>query len=347
MATEMEQLYLLKLGENPRLNRALEPVPARSLTPDGDLRHKRILFAVSVDEAGPDAAFYAFLRRLRREPDSLTGSTACLVVDGSTELYTKAAAQELVLAANQAGCLFPGRPLVEATGSLYNQHIQAKNLGLDWEQTYFYRVRDLARRLAEFAPPRFARPRVLLLHASDKQRSNTLALGRMVGQALSDRCDVREQPLLNGTVQDCRGCDYHACLHFAQNNTCFYGGVLPREVLPAVREADLLLFLCPNYNDALGANLVALINRMTSLVVQQDLGDTYLGGVVVSGYSGGDLVARQLLGAMCLNRGCILPPDFCLLQTANDPGDALTAAGIDQRTKALAQRLKNQILTGA
>lgn len=340
----MEQLYLVKLGENPRLNRALASVPARILAPDADLRNKRILFAVSVDRAGPADAFYPFLRRLRLEPDCMAGSVACLVVDGMGELYTKAAAQELVLAANQAGCLFPGRPLVEATGSLYNQHIQAKNLGLSWEDTYFYRVRTLARRLAEFSPPRFERPRVLLLHASDKQRSNTLALGRMVERDLADRCEVREQPLLNGTVQDCRGCDYHACLHFAQNNTCFYGGVLPREVLPAVREADLLLFLCPNYNDALGANLVALINRMTSLVVQQDLGDTYLGGVVVSGYSGGDLVARQLLGAMCLNRGCILPPDFCLLQTANDPGDALAADGICRRTGQLAQRLKNQIL---
>ena len=39
-----------------------------------------------------------FIRRLRREPDCLAGSTACVVVDGTTELYTKAAAQELVLA---------------------------------------------------------------------------------------------------------------------------------------------------------------------------------------------------------------------------------------------------------
>ncbi len=70
---------------------------------------------------------------------------------------------------------------------------------------------------------------------------------------------------------------------------------------------------------------------MTGLVVQQDLGAKYVAGVVASGYSGGDLVARQLLGAMCLNRGLILPPRALLLETAHDPGDALRAPGIARR----------------
>ena len=39
--------------------------------------------------------------------------------------------------------------------------------------------------------------------------------------------------------------------------------------------------------------------------------------------SGGDLVAQQVLGALCLNKGLILPPRFLLAQTANDPGSAL------------------------
>ena len=54
----------------------------------------------------------------------------------------------MALAANLAGCLFPGKPLVEGTGSLYNQHILAGQLGLPWEETYFTRARDLAGRLA-------------------------------------------------------------------------------------------------------------------------------------------------------------------------------------------------------
>lgn len=330
------------LGSNPRLLRALEGVPYETLAPDGDLRNRRLLVAAAVDGGGPDAAFYTFLRRLRLEPDCLDGSTACLVVDGSTELYTKSAAQELVLAANLAGCRFPGRPLVEATGSLYNQHIQAKNLGLSWEETYFHRVQALAARLEAFEMPRFAGPRVLLLHASDQRRSNTLALGRAVCGHLAGVSVVREMPLLNGTVHDCRGCGYHACLHFAQNDTCFYGGAISEEVLPAVRDSDVLFFLCPNYNDALGANLMALINRMTGLVLQQDLGSKLLAAVAVSGYSGGDLVARQLLGAMCLNRGTILPARFCLFQTAHDPGDAMKAEGMERRAAQFARMLQSQ-----
>lgn len=337
-------LSLLQFGTNPRLERLLSELKLQPVSPEDDLRGCRLFFAVAVDEGGPDPSFYAFLRRLRQELKLLEGCTGALVVDGSTELYTKAAAQELVTAASFAGCLFPGKPLVEATGSLYNQHIRAKNLGLGWQETYFYRVKELANWLETFEAPRFERPKILMLHASDKQRSNTLQLGRALCSRLTDCCDIRELQLLNGTVHDCRGCGYHACLHFSQNNTCFYGGAISDEVLPAIREADVLLFLCPNYNDALSANLMALINRMTNLVVQSDLGRTYLGAVVVSGYSGGDLVARQLMSAMCLNRGCILPPDFCLLQTANDPGDAMASEGMNDRLDAMAEKIRRQLL---
>ena len=57
---------------------------------------------------------------------------------------------------------------------------------------------------------------------------------------------------------------------------------------------------------------------------------------MVSGYSGGDLVARQILGALCLNKTMMLPPHFCLFQTANDPGAALAAPGVEERMKAWA-----------
>lgn len=337
-------LSLLQFGTNFRLEQLLSELRLQPVSPEERLQGRRLLFAVAVDAGGPDPSFYAFLRRLRQEPKLLEGCTGALVVDGSTELYTKAAAQELVTAASFAGCLFPGKPLVEATGSLYNQHIRARNLGLGWQETYFYRVKELVNRLKTFEAPRFVRPKILMLHASDNQRSNTLQLGRALCSRLTDCCDIREVQLLNGTVHDCRGCGYHACLHFSQNNTCFYGGAISDEVLPAIREADVLLFLCPNYNDALSANLMALINRMTNLVVQSDLSCTYLGAVVVSGYSGGDLVARQLMSAMCLNRGCILPPHFCLLQTANDPGDAMASEGMSDRLDAMAEKIRCQLI---
>ena len=100
-----------------------------------------------------------------------------------------------------------------------------------------------------------------------------------------------------------------------------------------------MLFLCPNYNDAVSANLMALFNRLTNLLVTQDLYDKYLYGIVVSGYSGSDIVARQLLGAMCLNKTAILPPRFCLMQTAHDAGSVQKADGIDARLDAFAAQI--------
>ena len=97
--------------------------------------------------------------------------------------------------------------------------------------------------------------------------------------------------------------------------------------------------LRPNYNDAVSANIMALFNRLTNLLVKQDLYQKYLYGIVVSGYSGSDIVARQLLGAMCLNKTAILPPDFCLMQTAHDPGSVRTAEGIDARITEFAVRI--------
>ena len=53
--------------------------------------------------------------------------------------------------------------------------------------------------------------------------------------------------------------------------------------------------LCANYNDALSANLTACVNRLTALFRQTRFYDKRLFGLVVSGYSGGDLLARQLI----------------------------------------------------
>ena len=145
--------------------------------------------------------------------------------------------------------------------------------------------------------------------------------------------------LQNGSIHDCRGCSYEACLHFAAQSRCFYGGSISDDVLPAISRCDAMLFLCPNYNDAVSANLMALFNRLTNLLVRQDLYEKYLYGIVVSGYSGSDIVARQLLGAMCLNKTAILPPEFCLMQTAHDPGSVQKADGIDAQLSAFAARL--------
>ena len=333
----------------PRLCRvldfALSGTAHRFVSAQEELRGRRLLFALHTDEGGMDSETLAFLRRLRWEPDALRGSVGAVLLDGTCDLYTKQLAQDIVLAANLAGCLFPGKPLVEGTGSLYNQHILAKQYGMSLMETYQTRARELVRRLERFSAPHFRRPRLLLLHASESGRSSTLWLGREVCKRLQGVCEITEISLQNGTIHDCRGCSYNACLHFGEQGGCFYGGAISETVLPAICGCDAMLFLCPNYNDAVGANISALFNRLTSLLLHTELYDKYLFGIIVSGYSGGDLVARQLLGAMCLNKTVMLPPQFCMLRTANDLPTAQSAPDAADCIEAFAAHLRSA-LTG-
>lgn len=347
----MRTLHVIRLGSSARfsalLDHALSDLPVTCLKLsdiENGLCNAPVLFALQIDAYGESEEFHTLLRLLRKNPNCLNGCIGGILVDGDSELYTKAAAQSLTLAANLAGCTFPGKPLVEGTGSLYNQHILAKRLNLNWEQTYFLRARDLCERLIQIALPRFSSPKLLMLHASDQQHSNTVWMGREILSRLPSAIRTQEVSLQNGTVFDCRGCSYDTCLHFAQNGRCFYGGAVSEAVLPAIADCDAMLFLCPNYNDALSANLSALINRLTNLLLKQDLSEKYLFGIVVSGYSGSDLVARQLLGGMCLNKAAILPSNFCLLHTAHDPGSAKTSIGIAQKLDAFASHIQTTLL---
>ncbi len=324
------------------LRESLRDIPCQVVTSlSGPPATRRLLFAVPLDESGVNHGYYDLLAFLRTHPGVLAGCAGGVLMDGTGNLYTKAAGRELALAANGAGCAFPGRPLVEAVGSLSNFTVQAKNAGCNLETAYHLAVRDLAERIVHFAPPKSEKPKLLALHASSHRTSNTLALWRSVQERLGDACTITEIGLRNGTVTDCRGCPYPACLHFGERGECFYGGVIVKEVYPAIREADAVIFLCPNYNDALSANLTAAVNRLTALYRTTSFANKAIFGIVVSGYSGGDLVARQLVSALCMNKGFYLPPDFCMMETANDEGTAMKLPGIEDRLDAFAANILN------
>ena len=208
------------------------------------------------------------------------------------------------------------------------------------ETAYRLAVGDLAERVADFAPPRRRRPRVLALHASSRATSNTLDLWGRVRERLEEDCEILEIGLRNGTLEDCAGCPYTTCLHFGEQGGCFYGGVMVQEVFPALRQADAVALLCPNYNDALSANLTAAVNRLTALYRATSFGGKAVFAIVVSGYSGGDLVASQVVSALCLNKGFWLPPGALLLETANDAGAALRLPGIGERLERFADNMR-------
>ena len=225
------------------------------------LRGERLLFAVALDEGGCNMAYYRMLSRLRRSETLLHGCVAGVVVTGVGEFYTKDVARDMVFAANQAGCAFLGRPLVEATGSLRNFRVQAQIGGTDEKTAFHAALAELIGRLETWEHPAPIR-RVLALHASQRSTSNTLAFWELVRKALPPTVEVQEICLRNGTLADCNGCSYTACLHFGEQGGCFYGGPMVEEVYPAVRSCDALVMICANYNDALAANLTACVNRL-------------------------------------------------------------------------------------
>lgn len=307
------------------------------------LEGQRLLLALPLGDAGVNLAYTHMLARLRQEPESLRGCTGGLIVDGAGELFTKSAAAEGALALNMAGCALVGRPLVEGTGSLANFAVQAKNLGTDLMGAYRHAAAELAGQVEEFVFPRKEKPEILVLHASSHHTSNTMDLWSRVREKLEGRCTVREIGLRNGTLSDCSGCPYTMCLHFGEQGGCFYGGVMQDEVYPAVRTADALVLLCPNYNDSLSANLTAFINRLTALFRQTRFYDKAIFAIVVSGYSGGDMVARQVIAAMNMNKSFYLPQRFALIETANNPGQALALPGIEDRLKEFGQNILNTL----
>ncbi len=301
---------------------------ANQLSP---LNNRKILFAIDLGNSGINFEYYHFLKWLRTHSNSLCGCTAAILVDGGSELYTKSIASELVFSANLAGCAFVGRPLVEGTRTLDNFTILSQNMGTDSFGAYQESARILVKRLLENSFPVHKRPNILALHASIRQTSNTLALWQQVKIKIENSCDLTEINVRNGAVSDCAGCPYTTCLHFGEEGRCFYGGVMVEQVFPAIKKADALVMLCPNYNDAISANLTALVNRLTALFRQTRFYDKAVFAIIVSGYSGSDLIARQLIAALNMNKSFYLPGNFAMLETANNAGTALKLPGIDDR----------------
>lgn len=306
-----------------------------------DCRNRKILFAVSLGVSGVNLEYYAMLKYIRLHPDLFEGSIGAIIMDGAGEYYTKSVSRELVLAANLAGCAFIGRPLVEGTGTLHNFNVQAKIRGTDLKTAYLSSARELVERLHETPLPgqKEKRPQKLLaIHAGNATTSNTLGLWHMVREHLGDAVQ-REISLRDGEVWDCRGCSYDTCRHLGEEGKCFYGGVITRDVYPALQACTGLVMICPNYNDAVGANLTAFINRMTAIFNVRRFYDTDLYGVIVSGYSGSDIVAQQLISSLCMNKSFRLPARFAMMETANDPRSIFSVPGIEERAEQFAKHI--------
>ena len=305
---------------------------------EGKLKNNRIIFAADLDESGVNIEALEVIRFLNLNPMALEGSLGGVIIDGRSELFTKDLGRRLVFASNMAGCAFPGKPLVEATGSLANFAVSAKLWETSLEEAYAKSCRLLIEKVASFeVPVNIRKPEILAVHAGNKATSNSFSLWREAAGHLEGKAEIEEISIRNGQVLDCRGCKYEDCLHFGEHEGCFYGGGMVEKVYPAIIKSDVLVLICPNYNDSVSANIMAFINRLTALFRTNDFSRKRIYAIVVSGYSGGDIVAQQIIGAVNMNKNFILPPRFAMLETANDPGTALELPGIKERVKAFAE----------
>lgn len=310
-----------------------------------NLQNKKILFAVELNNIGVSNNLNNIFEILYKKGNkSLENSEAALLIHSKSNLFSKTFAQSIVFLANNLGCSFMGKSLVEATFNLDNFISMQKLYDLPLEDICLKQCEKLRFRFLENIYKEKTSPKKLLvLHSSKEKFSNTLTLWEMVKKNLA-QIKIEEINVGDGNIEDCKGCPYTTCKHFSSQGKCFYGGIVVEEVYPAVLKCDSLLLISPNYNDMVTANLVTSINRLTALYRKTKFYDKQLFSIIVSGYSGSDGIAKLIISSLNMNKTFNLPPYFSLMATANDRDSILNVANIDDRAKAFAENiLKSKI----
>ncbi len=344
-------IKIIRLGESEYLSNLLEIERAKNFEQtfalldaekisSEDLSCSRLLFAIHLEKFGTNPKVDAFVTKLahlcEKNPSLFEQSVGAVFISSEEEEYTKMVASLFVYRLNKLGLRFIGRPILEAPRGLANLTSYLSRNGLSEEENLKLQFEKLILRLANWENAREKTSRnILVLHSSNED-SNTLELWQMVRQHLGD-FSMEEIFLGNGKIFDCKDCGYKICKHFAKQKSCYYGGIVVEEVYPAILSADILVMLCPNYNDAITANLSAMINRLTALFRHQKFYDKKIYAVIVSGSSGTEAVATQLVRALNMNKTFELPPEFSLSAIANDKGAIHAVPEIQEKAKRFAQ----------
>lgn len=310
-----------------------------------------VIFAVHLDRSGINLLLYSVLKEMDMHTNCLCGCTGAIVVDGENELYTKNIAKKIAFSLSRAGCMLPGHTFAEATGSLKNQRKNADHRNMSLQEAFFANVKEAAEHAMLYSERKQKSTgrkdkikKLLCIYAGNKGRSNTYLFWKYVRANLAGQnIDVTEINLRNGEIADCMGCPFEVCLHYSEKGSCFYGGVIVEQVYPALMESDALMILSPNYNDSLSANIQAFINRLTALYRKVDFQEKQLFSIIVSGYSGSDILAEQIISSLHFNKGFALPANAIKMLTANDPGEILTCENVKDEAQSYAQLIAASI----
>ncbi len=318
--------YLAKLGDYT----VIEKLDGVNIVA-GDI----LVIAVDLDILGDNCQMHQILLRyLTQNKNVLKGVKCGFCLTSDSIYHTKDYAKRLAFVLNMHGAHFNGHALFEVVEDYKNFKT--------WQKVYHMSLQAVCQqRLVAFHESlNYNRPhnrtKVVALHASERLKSNTLTLWEMVHAKMDAHFHIKTLHIENGEIIDCKGCDFKTCLHFAEQNSCYYGGQVTKELLPAIEWADIVVWICPNYNDAVSAMHTALINRLTVLYRKMSLRDKQFYGIIVSANSGGDVVATQLIDALNFNKGFMMPPHAMLCETANDPASILEVADIELKAEQFA-----------
>lgn len=310
-----------------------------------DLNNKKILLALDIDETLSDINMLKFMKKMmKRNKNGFLGSYCGIICASTSELGTKDTCQDIIFLANSMGATFIGHPMVEATKGLINFSTWQKVLKVSLYNILIDRCKILNERLRNFQSGKYEELNITVLYSTPNKVSNSLDLWRMVKSNFDNIINIKEILIENGSVQDCKGCGYKVCTHYGKDNKCFYGGPMISDVLPSIEKSNVIVWICPNYNDAIAANLTAVMNRLTVLYNKKPFYDKVTFGIIVSGNSGGDSVAKQLIGALNLNKGFMLPPKAFLLATANDPKSIFNYKNVNKLAKEFSEEIKKLLV---
>lgn len=325
----------------------------------GKLKNTKAIFWIDLDDAGINEKYIQMLKTIRKNRRCFSGSKGIIFVNGQGDLYTKNVGRELAFDVNRAGMSLIGKSLVECVGDLKNFTAMSKIGETTKKSALKISIEGAVSRLfsgerhmgnRETDGVHAERKKIFAVHSSHFERSNTMLLWAMVKEKLKkdfpSQIEIVEKSLENGKLQDCRGCSHNTCMHFAKEKSCYYGGYIVDEVYPEILSCDALVVICPNYNDAAGANITALINRLTALYKTASFEKKNVYAVIVSGYSGGDIVAKQIIGALNMNKGFHLPGNFAILETANEAGEVLCCRDIEKKASAFAENIVKTLTKG-
>ena len=124
----MSKLTVLKFGTSERLEKMIsfsiseyEYDLITNVDEMNELQNKKILVAIELGDTGINIEHVKMLNKIRASgPDFMKNSIGCILINSRSELFSRAEARRTIFYANMAGCMFPGKPLSEATGSLKN-----------------------------------------------------------------------------------------------------------------------------------------------------------------------------------------------------------------------------------